>query len=154
MRLSVLAAVLLLGCAREVRREVARSAPEDLVGFKGPLAFGPGFRLSLDGDVGGTPAEVLLDVASPLTTVTTACFIGRDDPRATKRVQIPQVNGKPLEVPEIVLASARMGRLELAPRRAGLIASDARCVLTLGSDALWPDALETDPALGEGALTS
>ncbi len=98
----------------------------------------------MNGEVAGTPAEVVLDVAQPLSRVTEGCF-GEDVPSSGTSVRIPTPQGE-YEVAEVIsFSGARIGGRRLGELRAALDEGDA-CEVTVGSEVLTPYALEIDPA--------
>ena len=141
-----LAFALAVGCTRLPPDPPA----DDLAGYRGRLTPGPALRLSVEGAVGEHPAEVWLDLASPLTTVTTGCY--QTPPSSAGVVRSPTPEGPMRELPEVQLRRARLGMLRLGPRSAGLV-KDERCVVSLGSDVLLPYAVQFDPVRREVALT-
>jgi hypothetical protein len=117
--------------------------PDDLAGFHAPLLPGSAVKLSVAGAVEDTPAEVVFDLASPMTTVTAACF---EEPQESHRVvRFPTPSGQWAELREISLRSARVGSLRLGTRPAAVWVGPRSCELTLGMDVLAPYALEVDP---------
>lgn len=141
------ALLLFSACPRSVPQE----RPEDLAGFKARLISGPALRLSVPGEVEGKPAEVVLDLASPLTRVAKGCFDSA--PASEGVVWVPRAEGKKEALAQVLLRRARLGQLRLGDRPAGLLEEEARCLLVLGSDVLLPYAIQVDPALRELALT-
>lgn len=144
--------VLPLTLVAACRREVRPSGADGLAGYIGRLALDGELRLELQGTVDDSPAQVVLEVASPLSTVTTGCFLRGGNPPTRGRVRAPKLDGGWIELPEVVVSGARMGSVQLADRLAGLLTSDGRCVLMLGSDALAPFALQIDPERREVAI--
>ena len=123
----------------------------ELTGLVLPL-LGPGLRLvTREGAVGRLPAEVALDLASPLTTVSSGCFPSDALPESPGTVRVPRPEGGFSEVPGILLPDARVGAAQIGPRRAGLVARPV-CALTLGSDVLARYALAVDPVRREVTL--
>ncbi|MBI3181816.1 MAG: hypothetical protein HYZ28_06700 [Myxococcales bacterium] len=139
-------AFLLLGCTRALVPERA----DDLAGFKAKV-IASSFRLLVEGAVEGRSADVLLEVASPLTTVSTGCFDSL--PSSDTTVRVPRPAGGFEEMPEVVLRSPRLGPLRLGERRAGLVDDGGRCLLTLGSEVLSSYAIHADPARRELSLS-
>ncbi len=140
--LAVCAGVLwgVFGCAgRQVREE-----PQRLDGLELPLRGGAGVRAEVDGSVGGVAARVFLDVAAPITMLSTGCF-GPELPKTTTFVRFLEPGGEWQEAPEIDLPPARLGDRRVGSRRVALYEEDETCVLVLGSDVLMPYALEFDP---------
>jgi hypothetical protein len=145
-------AALMLGLA--CRPEIRRAGSESLAGYSARMPLEGDLRLELSGTVDDSPARILLEVASPLSTVTTGCFLRSGNPRSRGRVRLPQLDGSWLELPEVVVSGARLGPIRLEDRLAGLLTADGQCVFTLGSDALGPFALEIDPERRQVTLTS
>ena len=56
------------------------------------LKSSPGLRLSVDGQVQGVAAEVIFDVASPMSRVTRSCF--EEAPSTGNTVRIPRPDGE------------------------------------------------------------
>jgi len=148
-RLVVCAAVGLAGCARAVRHE----PPDNLSGFTAPLSYGAGLRLVVDGAVEDAPAAIVLDVASPLSTVSASCLPdGRErNPEAVARVR--QIDGTVVDLPQIELPSARIGSRRIGSRRVGVVARQHRCVMSLGADVLSGYAIQFDPELRSVAFS-
>jgi hypothetical protein len=135
--------LLCAGCHAALQPEPA----DDLAGLRAPLRSGSSVRLLIDGSVDSHPAEVLLDLASPLTTVSLGCF--DEPPDSGGSVKFRSATGAAVELPEIVLRVARVGELRLGTRRVGLETSERRCELALGMDVLSNYAIEVDPARRE-----
>ncbi len=116
---------------------------ESLVGLDAPLLPGPGLRLVVPGFVFARPAEVQVDVASPLTVVTAACF---DEPMVrAERVKLADPLRRDAVYPLTRLAGLTVGGRRLRVLDAGL--ADGRdCSVTLGADLLSGVALEVDVA--------
>jgi len=107
------------------------------------LKSSPGLRLAVDGALQGVPVEVVFDVASPLSRVTTGCY---DDPPTTGgTVRIPRPDGETDTASEIAVQGLSFGGHRYAPFVAGSRQSD-RCVVTLGNEALLPWAMSVDVA--------
>lgn len=114
-----------------------------LAGLTLPLRDGPVLGAVVDGAVGDQPAEIALEVVSPLSTVTRACFPhGEPESRATVKVKLPM--GGEGKYAESVLDGIRLGSTPLGTIR-GAVKAGTTCLVTLGSDVLKPYALEIDP---------
>ncbi len=123
----------------------AREAAEPLDGLEVPLRMAAGVRAEVDGLVGDVPASVVLDVAQPISGVSTGCF-GPELPKTTTFVRYPEPGGGWQEAPQIALPPSRLGARRVGGRDVALYEDDGRCVLVLGNDFLAPYALEVDPA--------
>ncbi|HZA52170.1 MAG TPA: hypothetical protein VE549_15605, partial [Myxococcaceae bacterium] len=103
-----------------------------------------GVRAAAPGAVQGRPAEIVLELAAPITRVTRPCFGGSPPPpRAT--VRYPNPRGGMEEAAEIDLFGVTLGDRRLGALRAALENGDV-CRVTLGSDVLSSVALWIDPA--------
>jgi len=123
----------------------APARPKVLSGLAGlslPLR-GAGVRLATQGWVEELPAEVLLDLATPLSTVTTGCFTA-PPPAPRARVRVPRPEGGHVELGQVPLPRVRLGDRELEGRPAGLVQRRG-CSVTLGSDVLGPYAISVEP---------
>src|SRR5688572_7910044 len=139
-------AVLTAGCARSIRDD----SPQDLAGLSLPLITLGSLRLVVPGSVDGRPADVLIDVAGPLSTVSSGCF---DSPPATPgSVQFVTASGESLELPEVQLSTARLGSRALGARTFGLLPFADRCELSVGADVLLDYAVHVDPTRREVAI--
>jgi len=136
------------------RREVRPSGADALAGYTGRLPLDGELRLELQGAVDDSPARVLIEVASPLSTVTTGCFLRSGNPPTRGRVRAPKLDGGWIELPEVIVSGARLGSVHLEDRLAGLLTLDGQCVLTLGSEAIAPFALQIDPERREVAIAA
>lgn len=144
---------LALAFAAACAHQAPKGVDQALVGYRGRMPLEGELRIELEGFVGESPAHVLLDIASPLSTITTGCYLATDRPRTRRVVRMPKVEGGWWELPEVVVSDAQLGRMRLDNRPAGLVVSDARCVFTLGSEALAPFAIEIDPETREVGLS-
>lgn len=93
----------------------------------------------------GVSAEIRFDYAEPLTTVTRGCFPNGEflDSGETVSVRTPGGDAQALSLMQlrgISIAGGQAGGL-----RAGIIANDKQCVVTIGSDVLQAYALTIDP---------
>jgi hypothetical protein len=138
--------LLCVGCHAILQPEPA----DDLSGFHAALRPGSAVKLSVDGSVEDTPAEVVLDLASPMTTVTLGCF--DEVPPSRRQVRFPTPSGEWADLPEISLRAARIGSLRLGSRPAALLSGPRTCELTVGTDVLDAYALSVDPLLREVRL--
>lgn len=129
-----------VGCAGRQVREPA----DALEGLELPLLVGGGVHAEVAGSVGGVDARVFLDVAAPITMLSTGCF-GPELPKTTTFVRFLEPGGEWQEAPEIDLPPARLGDRRVGHRRVALYEDDDTCVLVLGSDVLIPYALQFDP---------
>jgi len=141
------AALWLVSCARATRREPADS----LNGFTAPLSFASGLRLVVDGSVDEGPADIVLDVASAITTVSSGCLPSGS--AGNSSVGIRQVDGTMLDAPEIALPPARIGSRRIGTRPVAVIPGERRCVLSLGTDVLSAYAIHFDPERHSVGLT-
>jgi hypothetical protein len=128
-----------LGCARASGPPAERT----LIGLEAPLIPGPGLRVAMPGQVAEVPAEVVIDVASPMSLISKSCL---SDPMVSAtRVKLPDPLGG-----EEVFRITRVVGLSVAGRRlvpfeAGLSETQG-CTVVLGTDNLQGTALEIDPA--------
>lgn len=118
----------------------------ELSGLDASLLPEPQVRAAVAGEVQGATAEVRFDYAEPLTTVTRGCFAADAfiDSGETVEVRSPagDMQARSLvQLRGVAVAGKRAGTL-----RAGLLAEEKRCTLTLGSDVLGKYALSVDPA--------
>lgn len=122
-------------------------APEEkgqsLEGIRLPLSADGRLVLQVHGAVGGTPAEVALELAEPLTLVTADCFPD-GAPESERTVRVPKLEGGLEEHPEISLRGLRLGQVPLGPVQAGLLGGGKGCRVAVGSDVLAPYALAVD----------
>jgi hypothetical protein len=132
--------LLASGCARSVAPEPR----DELVGFESALVLSGGVQAAVPGSVQGRPAEIVLELADPISSVTRSCFEGTP-PETRATVRYPSWRGGFLQAPEIELSGARIGQRRLGPLRAALIDGDP-CRVTLGSDVLARYAVWIDPA--------
>ncbi|HZA51544.1 MAG TPA: hypothetical protein VE549_12445, partial [Myxococcaceae bacterium] len=117
---------------------------DDLTGFEGPLVLSGGVRAAAPGTVQGRPAEIVLELAAPITRVTRPCFAGSPPPaRAT--VRYPNPRGGVEEAAEIDLFGVKLGDRRLGALRAAVEHGDV-CRVTLGSDVLGSVAVWIDPS--------
>src|SRR5258707_5053089 len=140
-RMVVCAAVGLAGCARAVRHEPA----DNLSGFTAPLSVGAGLRLVVEGSVEDAPAAIVLDVASPLSTVSASCLSDGRERHPEKVVRVRQLDGTIGELPEVELPAARIGSRRIGRRMVGLVAHQHRCVRSVGADVLSGYSIRFDP---------
>ena len=117
-----------------------------LDGLEASLLPEPQVRAAVSGEVQGVSAEVRFDYAEPLTTVTRGCFPKGEFIDSGETVSVPTPSGEPqalslVQLRGVVIATRRAGGV-----RAGLIAEQTRCALTLGSDVLQPYAVTIDPS--------
>lgn len=130
----------LQGCVRAATPDAPPRL--ELVGLSAPLRGDPTLRLLLDGKVLGQPAQVELELASPLTAITLGCFATPPEPKGTVRVQ--GLNGGWESLPEVPLPAAEVDGRALSSRPVAVI-SGSSCRLILGSDLLGAYALHFDP---------
>jgi hypothetical protein len=133
------AALWLASCARAIRREPADS----LSGFTAPLSFAAGLRLVVDGSVNEGPADIVLDVASAITTVTRGCLSSESAGNGSARIR--QVDGTMLDVSQVALPPARIGSRRIGTRLVAVVRGERRCVVSLGTDVLSAYAIQFDP---------
>ncbi len=138
---------VLAGCHRG-----AAPTPEQdsFAGQTLPLLSTPALRLSVPGRLGGKPVPVLLDVARPLSLVSTGCFGGNPPPPEGK-VRAPEPNGM-REWAMIPLPGLSVGEVPLPGLSAGLTGEKV-CAVTLGADVLSPYAITVDPLRREVSFT-
>lgn len=129
--------LLLAGCARRVYPK----GSADLDGLTVPLRSSPGIKLSVDGDVEGTPAEIIFDVATPLSRVSTACF--DEMPSTGNQVRVPSPDGETDTLSEAVVHGITFGGLRYRELVAGL-QQGSRCVVVMGNDVLLAWAMTVD----------
>lgn len=140
---AALAAFLSLsGCHR-----TAAPAPRDpkaLAGVELALRPAAGLALRVDGTVGGVAAEVVLDVAAPMSQVTAGCF-PKGPPRSTTAVKVPLLGGGHSTHPELALNGVEVGGRRLGTLKAALLTEPSGCVVALGLDVLSAYVLDVDP---------
>jgi hypothetical protein len=144
MRLVVSCAAALavvVACAREIRPPPADS----LNGFTAPLSYLSGLRMVVDGSVDDAPADVILDIASPLSAISAACLLDGREIHAERTARVRQVDGTVLDMPEVALPPARIGTRRIGARMVGVVPARDRCVLSLGGDVLSQYAIHLDP---------
>lgn len=117
-------------------------ALDTLIGLDAPLLPGPGLRIALAGQVFQVPAEIFVDVATPMTLVTTACL---DSPMVGARVTITDPMGSDDVFPVTRLAGLTVAGRRLIPLEAGLVEGTS-CVVVIGTDLLASTALQLDPS--------
>ncbi len=140
MRLLRLTFLLLLAGA--CHRDVGPPTVDSLVGLHLPLVPGPGVRLAVEGAVAGRKAEVQLDVAAPISVVTSGCF---DEPVVTSaRVQLQDPMGEDEEFPVTRVAGLVVGGQRLRTFEAAMFGHDT-CLVALGTDVLRGTALLVSP---------
>ncbi len=137
---------LVAGC---LARHTAPVTQEDLAGFEAPLLPGP-VRAAVAGSVRGRPAEVELELASPLSRISAGCYDGMIDSPGS--VDAPKWSGGFERLPEVNVTDARLGDRRLAERMMALSPRTDACVVQLGEDVLAPYVLEVDPARSTLAL--
>ncbi|MBE2250791.1 MAG: hypothetical protein IAE78_14740 [Myxococcus sp.] len=134
-----LLAVLAASCVRGSGPQ----AFDTLVGLEAPLLAGPGLRVAIQGQVFEVEAEIVIDVATPMTMVTTGCL---DRPMVSAaRVTIADPMGADERLPVTRLAGLTIAGRRLTPMEAGLI-ENRDCVVVLGTDRLGSTALQLDPS--------
>ncbi|WNG49889.1 hypothetical protein F0U60_41555 [Archangium minus] len=149
MRSARLGALLLLlaGCHREAG-PAAPVAPGSLVGQTLPLLPSPNLRLVVEGHLNGRPVPVVLDIARPLSAVSSGCWDEKQPPPPVMgSARVPDVYAGPgglRDWPLVRLSGLRVGSVPLGPRGMGLTAERA-CAVTLGADVLAPYAFTVDP---------
>lgn len=118
-------------------------AHASLIGLEAPLLPGPGLRVALAAQVFEVPAELIIDVTSPLSLVTTACL---DGPMVGARgASIADPIGPDAVLPVTRLSGLTVAGRRLVPMKAALVESRA-CVVVLGTDVLAGAALELHPS--------
>lgn len=134
-----LAAVSWLACAHAPKsEETERQAPLRLAWVE------PARGVAVRGELDGREALVRFDTASPLTTVSAACF--QAPPRPLGSVSVRQLDGSSLSLVEVQVGEAGAGGRRLfGRRRVGLSKStEPGCVVTVGADELVHYALGVD----------
>lgn len=145
----VLLLLLLAGCHRATAREPAAPA----LALEGKvLALWPSARLRLvvEGQLGGQPVPVALDVARPLSTVSAACH-GEALPPPAGVAEVPEPTGGTTLWPLVRVAGLTLGGTALGSLRMGLT-RERTCAATLGLDVLGAYALTVDPLRREVAF--
>ena len=116
---------------------------DTLIGLEAPLLPGPGLRIALAGQVFQVPAEIVVDVSTPMTLVTTACL---DSPMVgAARVTIADPMGSDDVFPVTQLAGLTVAGRRLVPMEAGLVEGTS-CVVVIGTDVLSATALQMEPS--------
>lgn len=160
--LALLAATVTSACATLAPARGGGGGGE-LIGLSAPISAsvsasasagaGPARSLAVDGAAAGRPAVIRIDLSSPLTRASTACFAGA--PRSQGVVRFRRPWGTPVELPE-----ASLDGLEIAGRRLGrrLVAVEpgggAGCEVWLGTDALGQVAVDVDFTAGTVAFSA
>lgn len=137
-RLALLASLLLTAC----HHAPALPTVDTLAGLTLPLKPGPGLRLVLDGTVDGVPADVQIDLTTPMSFVTPGCL---DEPRAGAQVAIDDPLGPTERFPVTRVEGFTLGGARFHPFDAALAAGKG-CVVVLGTDVLGGLALDVSPA--------
>lgn len=143
-RARLLAGLLLSACAHAP----ALPTVDSLAGLTLPLKPGPGLRLTVEGQVDGVPADVQLDVTTPITFVTPACL---DERRVVAHVEVADPLGPSEDFPVTRLNGLTLGGARLRGFDAAL-AGGKGCVVVLGTDVLKGLALDVSPARREVTL--
>lgn len=149
MRNARLGALLLLlaGCHREAG-PAASEAPGTLVGQTLPLLPSPNLRLVVEGHLNGRAVPVVLDIARPLSAVSSGCWDEKKPaPPVVGSARVPDVYAGPgglRDWPLVRLSGLRVGRVPVGPRGMGLT-DERACAVTLGADVLGPYAFTVDP---------
>ncbi len=139
----MLRAALLLSLSACFARGGGAPGSGNLDGLTFSLKSSPGLKLSVDGALEGAAVEVVFDVASPMSRVTTGCF--ESLPTTGGTVRIPRPDGETDTVSEVAVQGLSFGGHRYASFVAASRQSD-RCVVTLGNDALLPFAMSVDVA--------
>ncbi|MBL8957081.1 MAG: hypothetical protein JNK82_40280 [Myxococcaceae bacterium] len=139
----MLRAALLLSLTACFARGSGAGGSANLDGVTFALKSSPGLRLSVDGSLPGAAAEIVFDVATPLSRVTTGCF--DDVPTTGGTVRIPRPDGETDTANEVAVQGLVIGSHRYASFVAGARQGD-RCVVTIGNDQLLPWALSVDVA--------
>lgn len=134
----VLSLAALVGCHSALGPEA--SAGQDLEGLTLPLPAEGHLKLEVQGAVAGTPAEIALELAQPLTLVSEGCF-PQGAPSSERTVRVPQLAAGLTSYPEISLAGLTLGSTRVGTVRAGLVRGVKDCRVTVGSDVLEAYAL-------------
>jgi hypothetical protein len=141
----VLCLALLAGCHREA--VAPTKALASLEGLTLPLRPHLEVRLEVEGKLGAKAVPVVLDVARPLTRISTACFEGTRPAReGTWKGRGP--SGEERTWPLTRLEGLSLGGVELPAWRVGLSSEDS-CQVALGMDVLAPYALTVEPTRRE-----
>jgi hypothetical protein len=149
MRTARLGALLLLlaGCHREAG-PAASEAPGTLVGQTLPLLPSPNLRLVVEGHLNGRAVPVVMDLARPLSAVSSGCWDEKKPaPPVVGSARVPDVYAGPgglRDWPLVRLSGLRVGRVPVGPRGMGLT-DERACAVTLGADVLAPYAFTVDP---------
>ncbi|MGQ0504519.1 MAG: hypothetical protein ACT4TC_04310 [Myxococcaceae bacterium] len=138
---------VLIACATP---GIPRNTEDDLEGLRASLKEGP-IRAVLDGSARGKPAEVELELASPLSRISAGCFDG--DIPSPGSVDLAKWSGGYERLPEIRVRDAKVGDRLLHERAMALTPRTDACVLQLGADVLANYALEIDPEKRELRLS-
>lgn len=139
-----IAVAFALSCAH--RGDVKLAKELKLDGLDAPLLPEPQVRAAVGGEVQGVSAEVRFDFAEPLTTVTRGCFEEGEFVDSGETVEVPSPTGEPQALTLVQLGGVAVAGVRAGGLRAGMIADEKRCVLTIGSDVLSPYAVTIDPA--------
>jgi len=130
---------------------------EELVGLTARLSArsGPALALAVDGTASGRPAVIRIDVASPLTRASTACFQGQGQgpPKSHGTVRFHRPWGAAAELPEAWLDGVEISGRRLRKRLVA-VEPGAECEVWLGTDALGALAMEIDPPAGTVAFSA
>lgn len=137
-----LAAVLFVGCHRAAAP--VPLDPQALAGVELALRPSAGLALRVDGTVRGAPAEVVLDVAAPMSQVTAGCFPA-GPPRSTTAVKLRELAGALSTHPEVALDGVEVGGRRLGTLRTALRTEPGGCVVVLGLEVLSAYVIDVDP---------
>jgi hypothetical protein len=96
------------------------------------------------GALNGAPVEVRMESARTMSAATQACFPSSAPSRVT--VRVPLAAGGAEELSEVILKGLVVGGRALTPFHVGVWKEKGPCVVTLGTDALLPYALQVSPA--------
>ncbi len=154
MRGLCLGALLWL-CVAGCHRAAGGPAPEppgSLEGLTLPLLPSPHLRLVVGGTLEKRPVPVVLDVARPLSVVSSGCWPQRQEPPVVGLARVPELAGGERQWSLVRLKGLRVGTVALGPRGVGLT-DERTCAVTLGADVLAPYAFTVDPWRREVSFT-
>ncbi|MBK7863100.1 MAG: hypothetical protein IPJ65_31720 [Archangiaceae bacterium] len=133
--------LLLVACAG--RGLGSHRGSGDLEGLSLPLKSNPGLKLSVDGHLENVRAEVVFEVASPMSRITSGCF--EEAPPTGDTVHVPRFTGAADTVSEVEVRGLTFGKHRYRSFPAGM-SHDDHCIVTLGNDQLMPWAMTVDVA--------
>ncbi|RYZ34343.1 MAG: hypothetical protein EOO71_39300 [Myxococcaceae bacterium] len=152
MRGVLLAGCVLLGAGCQSAAPPGPVRPTSLVGQTLPLLSSPALRLTVAGRLAGRAVPVVLDVARPLSLVSSGCF-GGEPPTAAGTARVPESSGGYRSWPEVQAPLLTVGPVA-PPLRTVLLSGEQGCSVTLGQDVLAPYALTVEPLRREVTFTA